>query len=100
MTNEHYKILKKILKGQNTYAVDITPTACEELHKLNLANRECTGINEDGELQYTEKVLLTSTGIEAVENKRRDNFRFWFPSIIAVLALAVSVITGVISILF
>ena len=87
MTREQYKILRAINKaGSFQLKKDISKSRFEELKRLGYVELECIGKDANYFSQYSDTVLLTSAGKEAVEMYVRSSCSF----VIAIFALVLS----------
>lgn len=57
--------------------------------------------NQDSTVPFEQKTIyITDEGISHVDLKNQDRFRFWFPNVLSTIALIVSVISLIVSIVF
>ena len=90
---EHYVFLKRILKNNGTEAKDYDIN--RELYIFLTSEKYIKSSVVRGYKGY----VITESGKVAMRNYKNDNFRFWFPSIISIVAIILSATTIIIDLL-
>lgn len=81
---EHYVFLKNILKNNGTEATDYDEN--KDLYNFLSSNRYIKSSVVRGCKGY----IITEYGKIAIRTYKNDNFRFWFPSVISIIAIVLS----------
>ena len=85
-TIKRYKNFEKVLRRFNYTLDDYLEFQCLFPNSFDYM------IFSDNRFDNKTTVELTEYAHSIIENKHRENFRFWFPVIVSILALIVSVI--------
>ena len=99
VTNKEYEVLKLILENPNSCPADFffdDPTIdgrIEELEKHHLIKLDSNAIISITELGRAALVEYDEMLAQQENDVRKERFRFWFPTIISLLALAASFIS-------
>lgn len=82
---EHYVFLKSLLRRNGTEAKDY-----DQKREIYIYLFSC-GYIKKSVVRGHQGYVITESGKVAIRTYKNDNFRFWFPSIMSVIAILVSI---------
>lgn len=88
LTKEQYKHLRLLRKNKSAFPKEEIDSFC----RLGYATRDVAYCDKEGCYVYADTATITDLGIETLESRRRETFRYWFPNVISAAALALSII--------
>lgn len=86
IVREHYKKLKSLIKNNGSTGTDYAQN--KELYDYLLS----CGFIKKADVKGYRGFAVTESGKVQIRLYKNDNFRFWFPAVVSVVALIVSVL--------
>ena len=91
LTKEQIRILKLLKKGKILDKSDFNFDVLNPFFENGFLKYELYDYN--GIIDYEKgKLFITQCGIDWIELRKKSEFRFWYPHIVATIALIISVI--------